>query len=356
MRSKLIRILVALATTAACLVLAELVFRVAGPEEYEPAAMRAANGTQMPLSELVHYLRHHSDEGRTQSGPRGRMQPHLTFRQWYDRPRWDYFDDDGCILVETSSLGFRDDEFPIEKPPGELRILCVGDSFTFGSGVQAEDAWPQVLERMLAARSEGPVQVINGGFAAGSHYPPGYLDWLTDDGLAFEPDEVILGICLNDLGPAIPMLAYPIVTPEPLLGGVSKLLDHLNQRIQQTRVINEPRDYTEIVRRDPSHWQATQEAVLALRDLYEEHGIRFRVVVFPMISKLGEDYPYRGLHELVDAFLLEHDIPFLDLLERFEPLDEHDLWAHPHDQHPNDVGHLIIAEEVLAFRDRVDPR
>ncbi len=46
------------------------------------------------------------------------------------------------IGLSSNSLGFRGvAETAPEKPPGKLRILCSGDSFTHGYAVKDEDAW-----------------------------------------------------------------------------------------------------------------------------------------------------------------------------------------------------------------------
>jgi hypothetical protein len=49
-----------------------------------------------------------------------------------------------------NSLGMRDAEFPRRKPPGVVRILCMGDSTTFGMSERLEDSWPKALERASA--------------------------------------------------------------------------------------------------------------------------------------------------------------------------------------------------------------
>jgi hypothetical protein len=47
--------------------------------------------------------------------------------------------------IAVSSPGNRGPAVPIKKAPGELRILGMGDSTTFGTGMAAEDTWPAQL-------------------------------------------------------------------------------------------------------------------------------------------------------------------------------------------------------------------
>ena len=62
----------------------------------------------------------------------------------------------------SNSKGCRDQEFPLQKSDGTLRILTLGDSFTFGMGVEAEDTYPKQLQQQL--RQEGvTAEVINCG-------------------------------------------------------------------------------------------------------------------------------------------------------------------------------------------------
>ena len=69
----------------------------------------------------------------------------------------------------------------------------------------------------------------------------------------------------------------------------------------------------------------------------------------PMMSGLGPGYPYRRMHEMVTAFARDHAIRCVDLLPAFESMDEHQLWVHPLDQHPNDAGHARIAAGVDGY-------
>ena len=93
--------------TLASLFLAEMLFRWLGPKEYAPIRILTSDGLEVPLSEMIYFLRHSGDEDRSRSGPRGRIEANLHLKQAYDRPTWDYFDEEGCISIDINSLGFR---------------------------------------------------------------------------------------------------------------------------------------------------------------------------------------------------------------------------------------------------------
>src|SRR5262249_23248511 len=167
----------------------------------QPWAILAPNGERIPGSEIAHFAAHMDEYERNVNRdlqqPHGHLLPHQSLFYQYPNSRWAYFDANHCVRVDINSLGFRDDEFAVDKQAGELRILAIGDSFTHGEGVQLADSWPQVLERELGRTHRGPVQVINAGFATGYNCPDGYDKWLASDGLRFHPDLVIVGLCLN---------------------------------------------------------------------------------------------------------------------------------------------------------------
>lgn len=98
----------------------------------------------------------------------------------------------------TNSRGLRGRrEYPYEKPAGERRIVVVGDSFTLGGRLIADDAvYTAVLERALPG-----VSVLNLGVA-------GYgidqqLLYLREEGFKYNPDLVIVAIFVDDLRRAV---------------------------------------------------------------------------------------------------------------------------------------------------------
>lgn len=99
--------------------------------------------------------------------------------------------------VSINNLGFRGKEFEEEKPKDTLRILIVGDSFTFGHGVEDNQTYSAILERMF--KTGRKVEVVNGGYRS-AFSPDSYYLFLKNSGLDLSPDLVIMGFFIwNDI-------------------------------------------------------------------------------------------------------------------------------------------------------------
>jgi hypothetical protein len=93
----------------------------------------------------------------------------------------------------VNSQGLRNREVG-PKPRGTFRILVLGDSLTEGAGVEQDEAYPQVLERILARRTPRPIEVVNTG--VGGWEPFQYAQYFAREGLSFEPDLVLVGFSI----------------------------------------------------------------------------------------------------------------------------------------------------------------
>jgi lysophospholipase L1-like esterase len=104
--------------------------------------------------------------------------------------------------VTINSLGFRSPEMPRRKSgPGELRILSLGESTTFGTGVDDDQTYSALLETFLRERRPGRLtRVLNAGVSAWSSTQS--LIWLKARGLEFDPDVILFYHELNDYLPA----------------------------------------------------------------------------------------------------------------------------------------------------------
>src|SRR5262249_1808652 len=128
---------------------------------------------------------------------------------------------------EINADGLRDRTHPPEKPPGTYRLVALGDSVTLGAGIKPEEAYPQVLEKLLW-RSGRRGEVVNVGLWGWSTRQ----ERTAYDRIVrrYKPDQVLLAVCLND----IPELQNNLARPSPLLAALFK------RSALVRRVINAP--------------------------------------------------------------------------------------------------------------------
>jgi hypothetical protein len=68
------------------------------------------------------------------------------------------------VAMDISSDGLRDTTLAVLQR-ADYRVLAVGNSFTMGLAVAAQDTWSKQLERLLAERGRRTVSVVNAGVA-----------------------------------------------------------------------------------------------------------------------------------------------------------------------------------------------
>jgi lysophospholipase L1-like esterase len=103
--------------------------------------------------------------------------------------------------VKINSQGFRSSrEFARSPEPGVFRIICLGDSITFGWGVEEEYTWPVLLEGALGRRFPGlGFEVINAGYPG--HTTRQGLIWLDRELKEMRPGLMIVQFGFNDALP-----------------------------------------------------------------------------------------------------------------------------------------------------------
>ncbi len=105
-------------------------------------------------------------------------------------------------IVNINSLGFRDRETNIEKGD-KFRICCVGDSWTYGWGVNIENSWPKILEQYLHSNVSENIEVIN--FGRPDQYTSTYKKYMAQTVPLLKPDIVLVSVLqLDDLAQLYP--------------------------------------------------------------------------------------------------------------------------------------------------------
>ena len=152
-----------------------------------------ANGSRFDqINQIVMFLGTHESD---------LMLEYDSERFWKLKPSVTINDPDNIFWQGTvsNSLGFRSEEFAPTKKPGTFRIVCFGDSSTFGIGNPIKDTWPSQLQELLNSRfpdEQIQFQVINAGV-------PGYtsfqgLQHMRQELDRLSPDLVMASYANND--------------------------------------------------------------------------------------------------------------------------------------------------------------
>ncbi|MCH7989124.1 MAG: SGNH/GDSL hydrolase family protein [Planctomycetes bacterium] len=255
---------------------------------------------------------------------------------------------------QNNSSGFRDSTvYTTIIPTGKKhRVTFIGDSFTAGHGIpNVEDRFANVIRR------ENPswdVHVIaQCGWDTG-HQLANVMDMSSD----YQTDLVVLVYCLNDIADIVPewqrILERVYSSPQP--GFFFEHSYFLNTLFYRWKAAGIPdvSNYYQFVRDNYQGpvWDLQKQRLTYLRDMVHSRGGQFLVVTFPFLHALGPDYEYRTIHQRLDEFWNELDVPHLDLLSVYKSNHPHEVTVNAHDAHPNERAHKMAAQAIAVFLEK----
>ena len=300
---------------------------------------------------------------RAPNGPAERA-PHAfiplsTARSTYGSDPRGYFGPGHSIDHVHNSAGWRDIEHSLEKPPGVLRVMGLGDSYLYGRGVRYEDIVLTRVGKMLeAANSDGvSVETINTGVPGTNTVDQ--RDLLRERGWEYDPDLVILFFVLNDVEqnlserrPTIDFFRnYTAVYQDPdALSRFSMLWGWGRQRVQTTwgaRTYGRRSVATFV--ENHAGWLESREALNDIHRQAQERDVPLLVVIFPFFHELDGEYPLQVIHDMVRAHCVSVGIPVLDLRDQYRRYNGPELRVHETDQHPNEIAHEIAADATTEY-------
>lgn len=267
-------------------------------------------------------------------------------------------------MAPTNSRGYRDNERALAKAAGVKRLLSLGDSFAWGAGIEFDDTYGQRLERQLPRRRREAWEVVQ--LALPGMNTVDEASQLHEEGLAYDPDLVVVGYVLNDSedSEAAEARRAREWAEEKREKRDPRFLDHsalfklVGSRIFAT-VENRRRiaGYRSMYRPDAPGWVAGQKALKLIGKLCTEKGIPFVVVIFPLFANpLDAGYPFADIHATVTQAASAAGAKVVDLRPAYEGL-RWDLLVvdGAADEHPNEIAHRIAADVVLKALDDVIP-
>lgn len=276
--------------------------------------------------------------------------------------------------VAINSKGLRDKEYPYAKPPGTRRIFCLGDSFTFGYGVEADETFAKVLERALETDGvdEGPWEVINAGVpGTGTAH---HLAYFSLEGWKYNADFVLLSFCgKNDFSDNLRCGLYSLsdgkLVKHPArlsrVGKVRHAIDSIpgvRSLVRQSRLLmfaghsvaswiytrrcSGPEDPVAAAAQKEEALRLTEGLIAALRDSCRARNAEFVMAVVPEIDR-GDMRP--EVVQLVAAIRAQ-GITCLDLRAAFDGgAEPAAAYFYAGDHHWNAAGHRVAAQTLYDF-------
>jgi len=284
--------------------------------------------------------------------------------------------------------------YPLPRSPNTFRIVVLGDSYTFGQGVERDKTFPAQLEKLLNGMgADVKFEVINLGFCGLNTITEKQIladyginpdTWAADPryrGLAYQPDLVILEYTLNDSSTSwreagqvkgfddrfrtgevvlrVNSGRYSLPLPDrvdkfftmhsrlylALFSGYNQLLGRLGLREAGKGAI----DSTLSRYRDTfDGWIWMQQTLQELSAIGRFSNTPLVMAIYPDMVNLA-DYPFVSAHQKVRMAAESFGIPTLDMLPYFKGKSERDLIATPFDAHPNAKAHAIAAQAIFEF-------
>jgi len=301
------------------------------------------------------------------------------------------------LTATINSDGLRDIEHSVEKKPGTIRILVVGDSIAYaGPGVSLENTYARKLEHILNRTGTDFFEVINLGV-------PGYgtaqiYERFIEKGLKYSPDIVVYGYWFTDHTtwgcgvheypfftanfaavwesyvrtlkkyPAIEKFRDDILRSELLLR-LSHFLYIIRQKSSQSKEANGniPSGaikwkvrYDELIKqnkkiaffesyKDQAGFYDYVRAFSNLTHMCKKRNIRFILLTTPVITDY-DSYAYSGFHDYVDFIADRLDIERVDTLAAFQKVGAQSVRLSENDKtHFNATGHELVANALSAY-------
>lgn len=244
----------------------------------------------------------------------------------------------------------RDEEFKLQKIAGVTRICALGDSITFGYGIENEkDRYTEILEKTL--QQDGYSLEVYNLAVSGGNFSDGVTTYRLYEFL--NCDVILHQYALNDIrnNEEQAKLLQENSKVSPL---TKKALDfsyffdfiywRLNQRYEDTFGKLQEFDFKDYENQDKlnNHLSEIQKYLQEVKS----DGKKIIVVIFPMFFvPLDNNYP-GWIHALIQGYFAKVGATTVDLLPVALGNEVSDLRASRFDAHPNEYFHNLAAQKL----------
>ena len=294
------------------------------------------------------------------------------------------------IPTKINSLGLKNKEIDLHKAKNITRILLLGDSFTFGSGLSIEETLSSQLEKRLNIEKNDSieVQVLNFGVSGMNTFQE--VTYGLNYGLKFNPDVIIIIWIHNDIemnGYSLQDLeyfkkshtltrenyqAFSGLAPGEMTGSYkgsksiimrfwnfyeklkrkSRFIQFTGPRMKQLlhkvglRKSSEEIIYSNL---DSEGFRLSFNSLKYINNELNKIGIEFYTIVFPILQRLNDDYYNELIYKKVENYCNNHNINCLNLFNYFRNKEPSRLHVSKIDHHPNRYSNEIASKAIEKY-------
>jgi hypothetical protein len=244
-----------------------------------------------------------------------------------------------------------------------IRILILGDSFTFGVGVEkGEDRFTDIIESRLNSEKKNSnliYHIYNAGVLGTK--PEDWSGYLDQAMLMYKPHYVFAVFILRDGTDLCTSFRFLI----PVINAIkAKYTDNLLYKYTYIgRYIGDVlirHDFTVYYigqlrnaylgsKVQKKTWAKQQHFLFRMQQVCKKNGVQFHLILFPMLYNLESNYPFYEVEDEITRFANSIDMPVFSLTPGFIGQSSHTLWVSPNDQHPNEKAHRIAADTLYPY-------
>lgn len=304
-----------------------------------------------------------------------------SYNRWRGKPFAEDYD------FRLNSRGFKDVEFSQQKEKRTYRIIGLGDSFAYGV-VPYQHNYLTLLEEELNNNNKSKIEVLNMGLIGTG--PKDYLSILVNEGLALNPDMVLLSFYVgNDfIDNRITAKERKILSDRDsyvisFVRGLIKIYSQYQGHVYFTKddkyedegatftdevYLQQTQERSLIFNRNPVEPEFFQNAfndalgdLLKIKEICDYKNITLVVVLIPdevQVSPILQQKVIEAFRVSPDAFDFQlpnkllraefekHNINYLDLFDNFMVVNPQVSLYKPNDTHWNIAGNELAAEVI----------
>jgi len=257
--------------------------------------------------------------------------------------------------------GFRDRRYPRDAG-GDARIVCVGDSLTYGWLVPLRATYHKQLERLMKADGFG-VEVMGMGVVGYNTVQEYFV--IRDKIPRLKPDLVLLQMGPNDFERTVGIKTVPETGKLVLIPYNDLIIPYMTAKTGLTNLLMRTSHLFRLanlglfnvkLKRSPDFVPSdvflmgedkSFQYLNKIKSFLDAQGIPFAVAVFPYRNVGTAPYLYAALTRRIRDRLELLRIPYLDLYDRLNSETAKDIWIDG--LHFNEDGYAIIAAELRTF-------